>query len=127
METNQLIKFPYGICDFKSIIKENYVYLDRTKYISHIENMGKSILFLRPRRFGKSLFLDTMQNYYDIAMKDEFNKLYGRLDIGKNPTDLHNQYFVLTLDFSCVQTEGGVDKIERSLYNHINATIQQFN
>ncbi|KPA11963.1 ATPase AAA [Candidatus Magnetomorum sp. HK-1] len=127
METNQSIKFPYGICDFKSIIKENYVYLDRTKYISQIENMGKSILFLRPRRFGKSLFLDTMQNYYDIAMKDEFNNLYGRLDIGKNPTDLHNQYFVLTLDFSCVQTEGGVDKIERSLYNHINATIQQFN
>ena len=126
MEPYQQLKFPYGICDFKSIIKEDYVYLDRTQYIRQIENMGKSILFLRPRRFGKSLFLDTLQNYYDIAMKDEFTHLFEKLDIGKNPTDLHNKYFVLTLDFSCIQTEGGVDKIERSLYSHINATIQAF-
>jgi len=126
MKPYQQLKFPYGICDFKSIIKENYVYLDRTQYIRQIENMGKSILFLRPRRFGKSLFLDTLQNYYDIAMKEEFNHLFDKLDIGKNPTDLHNQYFVLTLDFSCVQTEGGVNKIERSLYSHINSTIQAF-
>jgi hypothetical protein len=126
MEPYQQLKFPYGICDFKSIIKEDYVYLDRTQYIRQIENMGKSILFLRPRRFGKSLFLDTLQNYYDIAMKDEFTHLFEKLDIGKNPTDLHNKYFVLTLDFSCIKTEGGVDKIERSLYSHINATIQAF-
>jgi hypothetical protein len=126
MKPYQQLKFPYGICDFKSIIREDYVYLDRTKYIHQIENMGKSILFLRPRRFGKSLLLDTMQNYYDIAMKEEFNNLFEKLDIGKNPTDLHNQYFVLTLDFSCVRTEGGVDVIETSLYNHINATIQDF-
>ncbi|ETR72560.1 MAG: AAA-ATPase-like protein [Candidatus Magnetoglobus multicellularis str. Araruama] len=126
MKTYQSLKFPYAICDFKSMIKENYIYLDRTKYIRQIENMGKSTLFLRPRRFGKSLFLDTMQNYYDIAMKDEFDNLFGNLDIGKNPTGLRNQYFVLTLDFSCVQTFGGIDKIERSLYSHLNASIQKF-
>jgi hypothetical protein len=120
------MKFPYGICDFKSMIKENYIYLDRTQYIRQVENMGKSILFLRPRRFGKSLFLDTMQNYYDIAMKDEFDNLFGDLDIGKNPTDLHNQYFVLTLDFSCVQTESGADIITDSLYTHINNSIRWF-
>jgi len=94
------MKFPYGICDFYSIIDEDYFYADRTGHIQLIENAGKHLLFLRPRRFGKSLLLSTLENYYDVAKAGEFEKLFGHLAIGKKTTPLHNRYFVLTWDFS---------------------------
>ena len=87
------MKFPYGIANFYSIITENYFYQDRTDRIPFIENIGQQLLFLRPRRFGKSLLLSMLENYYDIAKADEFEKLFGHLAIGKNPTAKYNQYF----------------------------------
>ncbi len=65
------MKFPYGMCDFKTIVTEGYVYCDRTAYIPLIEQ-GRYLLFLRPRRFGKSLWLSTLMNYYNLVMR----KLY---------------------------------------------------
>ena len=94
------MKFPYGISDFYDIITEKYFYIDRTDRIPLIENAGKHLLFLRPRRFGKSLLLSMLKNYYDIAKTDEFEQLFGNLVINKKPTDLHNKYFVLEWDFS---------------------------
>ena len=88
------MKFPYGISDFYKIIGENYLYLDRTDRIRFVEKSGGQLLFLRPRRFGKSLWLSTLANYYDVAKADEFERLFGALAIGKNPTPLHNQYFI---------------------------------
>ncbi|MEA1934177.1 MAG: AAA family ATPase, partial [Thermodesulfobacteriota bacterium] len=93
------MKFPYGISDFKSIISEGYFYCDRTDKIPLLENT-KSQLFIRPRRFGKSLVLSMLENYYDVAKKDEFEALFGGLKVGKNPTDLRNSYFILKFDFS---------------------------
>ncbi|RKZ45714.1 MAG: hypothetical protein DRR16_31780 [Candidatus Parabeggiatoa sp. nov. 3] len=66
------MKFPYGICDFYDVITENYFYVDRTDKISLIEETGKYLLFLRPRRFGKSLVLSMLENYYDVAKAKEF-------------------------------------------------------
>jgi len=86
------MKFPYGISDFKKIITQKYFFCDRTNMIPLIENAGESILFLRPRRFGKSLVLSMLENYYDIAKKDQFQALFAHLHIGKNPTPLHNQF-----------------------------------
>jgi Predicted AAA-ATPase. len=77
------MKYPYGISDFNKIISNNYLYCDRTYLIPIIENAGESILFLRPRRFGKSLVLSMLENYYDIAKKDRFDELFGHLHIGK--------------------------------------------
>ena len=96
------MKFPYGICDFNKIITKNYFYCDRTDRIQLLEDTGDSLLFLRPRRFGKSLLLSMLANYYDVAKKDKFEDIFGNLLIGKNPTDLHNQYFIFDLDFSCI-------------------------
>ena len=84
------------------------------------------MLFLRPRRFGKSLWLSTLKNYYDVAKKDAFDALFSDLWIGKNPTSLANQYFVLKWDFSCVECSGSNDDIRRSLFNHINSRIKMF-
>lgn len=113
------MKFPYGISDFYEIISEDYFYVDRTEHIRTIEEYGKSLLFLRPRRFGKSLLLSMLENYYDVNKGDEFEKLFGHLAIGHNPTDKHNQYLLLRWDFSAVNSQGDLDQIRRSLYNHL--------
>jgi hypothetical protein len=120
------MKFPYGLADFYSLRREGYVYLDRTAYLRVVEERGKQLLFLRPRRFGKSLWLSTLANYYDLARADDFAILFGDLAIGQNPTPLHNQYVVLRWDFSKVAAFGSVDDIVRALYNHINARIEDF-
>ena len=119
------MKFPYGICDFKAIIANDYFFCDRTDRIPLLER-GKYLLFLRPRRFGKSLLLSTLFNYYDVAKKDEFDTLFGHLKIGNHPTPLHNRYFVLQWDFSCVESFGDVGQIRRSLHDHINSCIKDF-
>jgi len=91
------MKFPYGISDFYKLITEGYFYVDRTDRIRLIEEIGSQLLFLRPRRFGKSLLLSMLENYYDLAKADEFDRLFGHLAIGKKPTERHNQYFVMKL------------------------------
>jgi hypothetical protein len=61
------MKYPYRISDFNEIIENNYFYCDRTDKIPLIEN-SKSQLFIRPRRFGKSLLLSMLENYYDVHL-----------------------------------------------------------
>lgn len=119
------MKFPYGIANYYKIITENYFYVDRTDKIRSIEETGSQLLFLRPRRFGKSMLLSMLENYYDLAKADEFEKLFGHLAIGKDPTDRHNQYFVMKWDFSAVNPQGDVEKIQQSMYNHINSRIKE--
>ena len=121
-----MIKFPYGISDFQNIISNNFYYVDRTDRIPLIEEAGKQLLFLRPRRFGKSLLLTMLENYYDVAKAEQFEALFGKLAIGKNPTTLHNQYFVLRWDFSAVNPQGDVEQIQRNLYQYINLRIKAF-
>jgi hypothetical protein len=118
--------FPYGISDFKEIITSNYFYCDRTDIIPLIEKAGKSILFLRPRRFGKSLVLSMLENYYDIAKKDQFENLFGHLHIGKNPTPLRNRFFILKLDFSCIGAFGTTQELQTFMMDHVNEQIRIF-
>jgi hypothetical protein len=120
------MKFPYGMSDFKTVIKEGYFYVDRTNRIPQLEEVGRQLLFLRPRRFGKSLLLNMLSNYYDVAKADEFETLFGHLAIGKNPTEKHNQYLVMTWDFSKVEARGTVEEIRQRLYGHVNNRIMDF-
>jgi len=121
------MKFPYGIADFYQLRTEDYFYVDRTALIRDIEeDSGKHLLFLRPRRFGKSLLLSTLENYYDLAKADEFARLFGNLAIGQNPTPKHNQYFVLKWDFSAVEPGGGPQQVRDALHSHINQQIRGF-
>ncbi len=121
-----MLKFPYGIADFYAMMTEDYLYIDRTDRIRLLENAGKTLLFLRPRRFGKSLLLSTLENYYDVARANEFERLFGHLAIGKDPTPYHNQYFILRWDFSAVATRGDDEAFQHALYNHINGCIEEF-
>lgn len=120
------MKFPYGLADFYSLRKEGYFYQDRTHFIRIIEERGKQLVFLRPRRFGKSLWLSTLANYYDLARANDFAVLFGDLAIGQNPTPLHNQHLILRWDFSKVAVFEDVDAIVQRLYNIINEEIRGF-
>jgi len=120
------MKLPYGISDFYQIITEGYHYFDRTDRIPLIEEDGKNILFLRPRRFGKSMFVSMLENYYDVAKAAEFEPLFGHLAIGRNPTPLHNQYLILSWDFSFVKTHGSVEAIDDALHQYLNERFRDF-
>ena len=119
------MKFPYGITDFKEIVTENYFYCDRTDKIPLLEQ-AKSQLFIRPRRFGKSLLLSMLEHYYDISRKDEFEEIFCNLAIGQHPTEDRNSYFILRWDFSCVEATGTEEKIRKSLFDHVNDSIRAF-
>ncbi|HRX59777.1 MAG TPA: AAA family ATPase [Candidatus Competibacter sp.] len=116
--------FPYGIADFRKIREGDYFYVDRTDRILLIEEVGSQLLFLRPRRFGKSLWLSTLESYYDLARADDFERLFGGLKIGQNPTPLHNRYFILNLNFSVVDPHGDSDAVRASLFHHLNIQIK---
>ncbi|MGB1011558.1 MAG: AAA family ATPase [Thiolinea sp.] len=121
-----MMKFPYGHSDFHSLRTEGYLYLDRTQHIPELEAAGKQLIFLRPRRFGKSLLLSTLENYYDINRAEDFDSLFGGLSIGQNPTPEKNQYMVLRWDFSKVSAQGDTATIRHNLFDHINQTISGF-
>ncbi|MDW8158795.1 MAG: AAA family ATPase, partial [Bacteroidia bacterium] len=88
---NSRIFFPYGISNFAEIIRDDFVYVDKTLYIEILEkNKEKRVSFLRPRRFGKSLFVSLLEYYYDIHHKDKFQQLFAKYYIGQNPTPLAN-------------------------------------
>ena len=109
-------KLPYGKSNYEELIKGKYEYVDKTKYIEKLENLYDTfIFFLRPRRFGKSLFTSVLENYYDINKKNEFESLFGETYIGKNPTPLKNSYYILKFNFSGLITE-----TEESLLNSFN-------
>lgn len=120
------MKFAYGISDFHSLIKEDYLYVDRTDRIPLIESAGKQLLFLRPRRFGKSLLLNMLMNYYDIAKADEFETLFGQLAIAQQPTEKRNQYLVMKWDFSSSLAMGSTEELKDSLYSYLNVVMREF-
>jgi Predicted AAA-ATPase/PD-(D/E)XK nuclease superfamily len=91
----------YGEADFYNMRSKGYYYVDRTSFIPKLENMGnRNLLFARPRRFGKSLWISTLQYYYDACFKDKFDMLFGNLYIGQHPTPDRNKYVVLRIQFS---------------------------
>ena len=100
------LKMPYGISNYEKIVNDGYYYVDKTMYIEKLENLPETnIMFLRPRKFGKTLFTSVLENYYDKNKIDSFEKLYGNTYIGKNPTKLKNSYCILRFNFSGINTE----------------------
>ena len=118
------LKMPYGISNFEELITEDYYYVDKTRYIEKLESLPeKRIMFLRPRKFGKTLFTSVIENYYDKNRVDKFEKLFKNTYIGKNPTKLKNSYCILRFNFSGINTEteettmfGFKEKVSISIY-----------
>ena len=100
------LKMPYGISNYEKIVNDGYYYVDKTMYIEKLENLPETnIMFLRPRKFGKTLFTSVLENYYDKNKIDSFEKLYENTYIGKNTTKLKNSYCILRFNFSGINTE----------------------
>jgi len=100
-----MLKLPYGTSNFTKVARENYYFVDRTAYIAQLEALGEPYLFfLRPRRFGKSVFVSMLQCYYGLEFAAQFNELFGRFAIGQQSTPLANTYLVLRLEFSRINT-----------------------
>ena len=115
------LKIPYGVSDFRTIRNEGLYYVDKTEYLAQMEARDRFIFFVRPRRFGKSLFISMMESYYDLNQKKNFKKLFGDLWIGKHPTENANRFMTLKLDFSKV---GGTDEaLERAFEDHIGKQL----
>ncbi|MCL0100974.1 ATP-binding protein, partial [Peptococcaceae bacterium] len=120
------MKIPYGISNFKIMREENYIYIDKTKAIETLEKTGsKYILFIRPRRFGKSLFISTLQHYYDVNEEQNYNNLFKDLYTGKNPTSLKNSYLVMRFNFSGLNTDNK-ESLERSFTSSIMTELMSF-
>ncbi len=121
-------KLPYGISNYETLINEDYYYVDKTKYIEQIENLAeRTIIFLRPRKFGKTLFTSTLEYYYDINSKGKFKKLYKNTYIGRHPTKLKNGYHILRFNFSGIDTSnektslfGFKDSVQTSIQGFVN-------
>jgi hypothetical protein len=119
-----MLKLPYGLSNFAEIRKNNYLYVDKTQYIELLESYGERyIFFLRPRRFGKTLWLSTLEHYYDLAKKDDFDELFSDLYIGQNKSSLASNYHILKFDFSGIERK---DKLEEDFFNEIQTTISSF-
>ena len=119
-------KIPYGLPNFELLRNENYAYVDKTRFIEMLENENAKYHFLiRPRKFGKSLFLSTLRHYYSISSKDKFDKLFGDLYIGKHPTPKQNSCFVIKFSFSGLDTSS-VDDFKVSFTSAIQMSIMRF-
>ena len=119
-------KLPYGVSDYERLIKNDYYYVDKTMYIEKLENLAEPyIMFLRPRKFGKTLFTSMIENYYDIKKVDEFEKLYKDTYIGKNPTKLKNSYHILKFNFSGIDTTDDETTI-KGFKNEVASSIKLF-
>ena len=98
-------ELPYGISNYERLVESNCYYVDKTRYIEQLEVPSNSyVMFLRPRKFGKTLFTSVLENYYDINKKDKFEKLFKDTYIGKNPTKFKNSYYILRFNFSGIDT-----------------------
>ena len=121
-------KIVYGESNFRKIkINNDYFYIDKTNYIKTLENLNESFLiFLRPRRFGKSLFLSTLQYYYDENSAHEFNAIFGDTYIGKKPTPLKSSYRILFFEFSGINIDGGMETIYEGFKDNIKLSIHRY-
>ena len=119
-------KLPYGISDYERLAENDYYYVDKTFYIEKLENIAEPyIMFLRPRKFGKTLFTSTLENYYDLKKVEKFEKLYGNTYIGKNPTKLKNSYHILKFNFSGIDTTNEETTI-RGFKEKVSIAIEGF-
>lgn len=115
---------PYGMADFATVIEQNLYYVDKTMFIPELEKQPRNLFFIRPRRFGKSIFLSMLYSYYDCTQSHKFQSLFGNLWIGQHPTPLQGKYQVLFLDFS--QITGNIDKLETKFNSYLSINLDAF-
>ena len=119
-------RIPYGISNFEVLRKKNYIYVDKTSYIELLDRYAPYQFFIRPRRFGKSLFISMLENYYDINKDDKFEELFGDLYIGKNPTEEKSNFLVWKISFAGIDAGHGEEELRNSFNEKVNLAVEKF-
>lgn len=117
-------RIPYGVSNFVEVVEQNQYYVDKTTYLPLLEKQPSNLFFIRPRRFGKSIFLSMLRAYYDIAQKDKFQKRFSDLWIGTHPTPLQAHFQVLYLDFS--RASGGSGSLAENFDRYCSMVMDTF-
>lgn len=115
---------PYGISNFKQVRSENKYLVDKTMYFEKMEQAGNFLFLVRPRRFGKSLFLNMLEAYYDVNEKNAFEELFRGLYVADHPTENRNKYQVMHLDFSRVGSD--VDRLQYNFDCYLSLRCESF-
>jgi len=118
------VKIPYGVSNFESLRMENYLYVDKTRFIKELECF-KTVIYLRPRRFGKSLFVSMLESYYDVSTTDRFDDLFSDLYVHENPTANRNNYYILRFNFSGIETKDA-DTVLAGFLRKVKNAISRF-
>ncbi|MCB9017536.1 MAG: ATP-binding protein [Prevotellaceae bacterium] len=122
--TDKIKQIPYAIADFPRLRRDNCYYVDKTMYLEKLERYAHFLFLVRPRRFGKSLFVSMLESYYDLAQKGDFDRLFGNLYVGQHPTGEQNQYQVVRFDFSKTNTGGG--SLEENFIRYCGSVLDDF-
>ena len=122
--SNDFKRIPYGISSFKQVREENKYLVDKTRFFEQLELAGNFFYLVRPRRFGKSLFLNMLEAYYDINEKDNFDKLFHGLYVADHPTEYRNKYQVMLLDFSQVGSD--VERLQENFDFYLSISCESF-
>jgi len=117
-------RIPYGLADYRRMRQDNSYYVDKTHFIPQIEALPYFLFLIRPRRFGKSLWLSVLQHYYDVNYKEEFDALFGGTYIGEHPTAERNSYLVMFLNFALVNP--ALPYVHASFEDNGKAEIESF-
>lgn len=122
-----LKKLPNALSNFDIIVKNNYVYIDKTKFIEELDLLSDKItVLLRPRRFGKTLFTEILRYYYDISAKEEADLLLKDTYISTHPTPNKNKFYVLKFDFSAIEKDCGIESIKESFTINVRRVVINF-
>ena len=114
-------RIPYGEADFRRIRLNRWLYVDKTRFVRRLEEERYTFL-IRPRRFGKSLWVSLLENYYDRFWADGFEATFAGTDIGQDPTGEQSRYVTLRFNFSMVNDK--LDTLEREFETYCHTELQ---
>ena len=117
-------ELPYGISSFEEVRKNDMYCVDKSMYLPRLEEAGHFLFLIRPRRFGKSVFLSMMREYYDMASQDQFDTLFDGLWIKEHPTELRGKFQVIYFDFS--QAVSGLENMEEQFHKYCALKLNSF-
>ena len=118
-------RIPYAVANYEEIVHDDYYFVDKTRFIHELERY-KIPVYLRPRRFGKSLWCSILECYYDVNRADRFDELFGETDIGREPTEMRNSHLVMRFDFSKVEVAHQLPELEKTFTDVCRSALQAF-
>ena len=121
---NKVKMLPYGISSFEELREKDRYCVDKSMYLPKLELAGDFLFLIRPRRFGKSIFLSMLRSYYDMESQDRFDTLFDGMWIKDNPTELKGKYQVMYFDFS--QAASGEGDLKKQFFEYCSNELIKF-